>query len=668
MRCNPWRWLWGLLLIAPLSWIALHLHQTEIENDLRARSVEALEGAGLGWARTAFDGRDATLTGLAPEEGDPLKAADLLRRVWGVRVVDARTDLIQKVQDFVWSATRTEGKRIKLSGFVPGEPSRRSVLSAVKATLPGFRVEDTMQLARGAPSRDVFLTGVGFGLKQLAALKEGRVELSGTTFSIAGQAPDQGSLKAIRARLKSGMPEGISLGREALTGPVIANYVWDAALAGNQIVMSGYAPSTGVRDQLFQHAKKLFPRHAVIDRMEIGEGAPVGFAEAATVSIAQLFQLEEGKASLSGRAFTLQGRAQDETTAGTVRTAFARAIGAPFTATAEITAPKTPPPPPEPVAAAPEPEGPYVTRARIENGTIELTGDVPSEDERIALVAATRSRFPDLSVKDSLEVRPGGDPGWQACLLAGIGGLGHLVSGDLSMTGLVLDLAGKTDDDEIAEAVPAEVRGAASQDCITTVQVESSGEKQAEARRLAQEAARLAEEARRKAEDEARLAAEAEARRQAEEEARRKAEEEARLAAARAAEEARRAAARAEADKCEKLLGAAVAEGSINFKRADATLESRSKPTLDRLVKIANECPAFRISIEGHTDSEGIPERNNPLSERRAKAVVDYLVDAGVDPDRLSSVGFGAERPIADNDTAEGRAKNRRIEFRVIAE
>ena len=97
-------------------------------------------------------------------------------------------------------------------------------------------------------------------------------------------------------------------------------------------------------------------------------------------------------------------------------------------------------------------------------------------------------------------------------------------------------------------------------------------------------------------------------------------------------------------------------------------LEAKSKPTLDRLAQIANECPSFKISIEGHTDSEGIPERNNPLSERRAKAVVDYLTAAGVDGSRLSAIGYGADRPIADNETAEGRAKNRRIEFKVIAE
>ncbi len=681
MRCNPWRWLWGLLLIAPLSWIALHLHQTEIENDLRARSTEALEGAGLGWASTSFSGRDAVLTGVASEESDPLAAADLVRRVWGVRVVDARTDLVKKVERFVWSATRGSGGSVTLAGHVPGEASRRAVLSAVKATLPDARVEDAMQLARGGPSRSVFLSGVGFGVKQLAALKEGTVELADTELSIDGVAPDQASLKAVRTRLKS-PPAGITLARETIKGPPIASYTWTAAVAASQVTLSGYVPSREVRDQLFQETKSLFPRHAVVDRLEVGDGAPAGFADAALVSLRQLYQLKEGRAVLSGKTMVLDGLAEDKATAVAVERAFVADIAAPLTAKAEIRAAQTTPPvAPEPApapaaepepASEPAPAGPYVTKARIADGQIELVGSVPSEDARIALVAATRGRFPDLSVKDSLDVRAGSDPGWQACLLAGLGGLGRLVNGDLTLTGLYLDLTGTTDDDDVAAAVPGEVRGAASTGCQTTVNVTSTGEKQAEARRRAEEEARFAEEARRKADEEARLAAEAAARRQAEEAARAEdAAEEARLqeeARRKAEDEARLAAARAAAERCQQLLAGAVSEGTIHFKRADATLDPRSKPTLMELARIANTCPSFGISIEGHTDAEGIPERNDPLSERRAKAVLDFLIGAGVDPARLSAVGYGAERPIADNETAEGRAKNRRIEFKVIAE
>ncbi len=689
MRCNPWRWLWGLLLIAPLSWIVLHLHQADIESDLRVRATEALERAGLGWAATSFSGRDAVLTGLAAEETDPSKAADLVRRVWGVRVVDARTDLIKTVETFVWSATREPGGTVRLSGFVPGEPARKSILQAVRATLPGLRVNDDMKLARGGPARDVFISGAGFGLKQLAALQEGSVELSDTKLSIAGIAPDQGSLKAVRSRLKT-MPAGITLARDAITGPKIANYVWGAVATANQIVLSGYAPSADVRDELFQKAKKLFPDRAIVDRVEIADGAPEGFVAAAGGGLDQLYQLRAGELALSGRSVMLEGEADDKATADAVTEAFKSAVPAPLTAQAKIVAPEPPPPPPapavepepapavqpEPPAAAPVAEAPsppaapqaYVTTARIEGGQIELTGNVPSEDERIALVAATRGRFPDLSVKDSLDVKPGAGDGWRACLLAGISGLGRLTTGDLTLSDGTVAVKGVTDDDEVAKVLAADVKGAASRDCETVVQVTSTGEKQAAARQRAEEEARLAAEAKAKEEEQQRLAAEMEARRKAEEEAAAKAAADAQAAAARAEDDARLAAARAEADRCEKLIGAAVAKGVINFQRADATLDPKSKPTLDELAKIVNQCPAFKISVEGHTDSEGIPERNNPLSERRAKAVSDYLTAAGVDASRLSTVGYGAERPIAENETAAGRAKNRRIEFKVIAE
>jgi outer membrane protein OmpA-like peptidoglycan-associated protein len=554
-------------------------------------------------------------------------------------------------------------------------------VNAVRATLPDARVEDRMQLARGGPARDVYMSGVAFGLKQLAALKEGTVALDGTKFSIVGVAADQASLKAVRAGLKS-LPASITLAREDIAGPPVANYAWDATLSASQIVLSGYAPTPAVRDQLFQETKKLFPGRAIVDRVEIGSGAPDGFPAAALLGLNQLYQLQEGRAALAGKTMSLEGLAVDKPTAETVSRAFTSGIAAPLTAATNIRAPEPPPPAaapepeptPEPTPApapvaepAPQPEpspppapAAYVTTARIADGQIELLGGVPTEDARIALVAATRGRFPDLSVKDSLEVKPGADPGWQACLLAGLSGLGRLVSGDLTLSDLKADLSGKTDDDEVAKVLAADVAAQASTGCTTTVNVTSTGEKQAAARRLAEEEARLAEEARRKAEEEARLAAQLEAKR--------KAEEAARLAAAKAAEDARLAEARAAADRCQSLLAGALAKGSINFKRADATIDPKSRPTLDALAKIANECPAFKITIEGHTDAEGIPERNNPLSERRAKAVLDYLVGVGVDPARLTPVGYGAERPIADNETPEGRAKNRRIEFKVIAE
>lgn len=656
MRCNPWRWLFGLLLIAPLSWITFHREQSNIESDLRARTTDALERSGLGWATTGFDGRDATLTGKAADEAEPKKALDVVRKVWGVRVADGRTDLIEKLDTYIWSASREEGKKIKLAGSVPGEQTRRAVVNAAKATFPGHQLEDAMQLARGAPQRDVFLSGIGFGLKQLAGLKRGEVQLSGTDFSIAGQAPDVASFKAVRSQVTNNLPKGLKLASERVTGPVIDSYVWSAKLGANQMVMSGYVPSVAVREQLFATAKKLFPKYAVVDRLEVGGGAPDGFEKAALLSLDQLYQLQDGSAELRNTAVSLKGRAEDRPTADAVRGAFAAGTPAGMTSTTDITAPDASP------AAAPaaSPEAPYATSAERDGGTIELTGFAPSEDARIALVAAVRGRLPDIAVKDSLQVRSGGPNGWEQCMLAGITGLGRIDSGIATMAGLALSVTGKTGDDTIAAAVPNEVRGAASQGCEATTNIESSGRVQLDARLKADAEA----QAKRKAEDDARLAAEAEAKRKTDEAARLAVEAEARR---NTDDEAKLTARRAEAEKCQKLLTDAAAEGVILFKRANADLDDKSKPTLDRLGAIANACPSFKISIEGHTDSEGIPERNNPLSERRAQSVAGYLVQAGVDAARLTAVGYGAEQPIADNETAEGRAKNRRIEFEVLA-
>ncbi|MGE5267795.1 MAG: hypothetical protein ACM3L9_10560, partial [Deltaproteobacteria bacterium] len=520
MRCNPWRWLWGLLLIAPASWIVLNLHQTEIENELRVRTTEALERAGLSWASTSFSGRDAVLAGLASEEGDPAKAADLVRDVWGVRKVDARTDLVKAVPAFTWTAERDANGSIRLSGFVPTEASRKSILQAARKALPSARIDDEMKLARGGPDRDLFAAAAGFGLKQLSALQSGRVELNGTKFTISGLAPDQTSLTAVRSRLKS-LPAGLVLARDGLTAPKIDPYVWGAIATAKQISLAGYVPSGDVRDDLFRKAKALFPDRAVIDRVEVGGGAPAGFAGAATAGLEQLKQLKAGEFSLSGNSAMLEGEAADQPTADAVTRSFIAAIGAPLTAQARITAPEPPPVPPaaipeappaapvppetapvpaaEPVAEAP-PAAPatppiYTTTARIDGGQIELMDNVPSEDERIAVVAATRGRFPDLSVKDSFNVVSGADDGWRACLMAGLTGLGRLKTGDLSLSGLSVTVKGVNDDDDIAKVLADEVKTAASSNCQTTVEVTSTGEKQAEARRRAEEEARLQEEA-----------------------------------------------------------------------------------------------------------------------------------------------------------------------------
>lgn len=96
------------------------------------------------------------------------------------------------------------------------------------------------------------------------------------------------------------------------------------------------------------------------------------------------------------------------------------------------------------------------------------------------------------------------------------------------------------------------------------------------------------------------------------------------------------------------------------------TLQDKSKTELDELVRFMKENPEVKGEISGHTDNVGLAETNMTLSLNRAHAVRDYLVNAGVDASRLVYKGFGSTKPAVANDTEENRAKNRRIEFKVL--
>jgi outer membrane protein OmpA-like peptidoglycan-associated protein len=102
-----------------------------------------------------------------------------------------------------------------------------------------------------------------------------------------------------------------------------------------------------------------------------------------------------------------------------------------------------------------------------------------------------------------------------------------------------------------------------------------------------------------------------------------------------------------------------------NFDFNKATIKPEGKVKLDEAAVTMAKNPDIRVSVEGHTDSIGSDAYNQKLSERRADSVVSYLVSKGIAASRLSAKGYGESKPVADNKTEEGRAKNRRVELIV---
>lgn len=135
-------------------------------------------------------------------------------------------------------------------------------------------------------------------------------------------------------------------------------------------------------------------------------------------------------------------------------------------------------------------------------------------------------------------------------------------------------------------------------------------------------------------------------------------------------------------DKCPEVAGTVASKGcpeikkevitkinlaakGINFENGKAVITASSFKSLDDLATLLNTYPGASVEIQGHTDNNGTPEANKTLSQERATAVKRYLAAGGVAEARMTAVGYGQEMPIADNATPAGKAKNRRVDFKL---
>ena len=114
-------------------------------------------------------------------------------------------------------------------------------------------------------------------------------------------------------------------------------------------------------------------------------------------------------------------------------------------------------------------------------------------------------------------------------------------------------------------------------------------------------------------------------------------------------------------------IGAKIVLNNVFFDSGKAKLRPESFTELDRLVKIINQYSKLRIEISGHTDSRGSETFNQKLSQKRAQSVVDYIVKKGVNLAQIVAKGYGEEQPRADNNTADGRQLNRRVEAKILS-
>ncbi len=423
--------------------------------------------------------------------------------------------------------------------------------------------------------------------------------------------------------------------------------------ADEGIDVTGYAPSEEARAALIRAAQSAYPGHTVRDKLKLAAGAPAGWQTCTLAGITALGRLGAGTLKLTDTALELSGVTRDQALATSITEGLQSTAGK----ACEIT--------PRIVVDIPR-EPNLWWQALYTKGSVILEGEAPDLAQKSWLLQLVAESFPGARIEDRMVVVSKPATKWQKATGTAVQNLARLHHGTAMLFLDDVYITGEAPSQSALDALRAGLendlpKGYIGRHSIAVVDREAirAAEEQ-EARRLAEEA-----EAKRRAEEEA------ETRRRAQELARRREAEDRtrRLSTAREAEAAgARQRRQTEAQKCQKLLRQTAASGTILFEYASDELDRRSRPTLNKLAKLVAECPSVRVEVDGHTDSDGDPDRNQRLSVRRANAVVTYLVEAGIERSKLSAIGYGPERPVAPNDTDANKAKNRRIEFLVVTE
>lgn len=325
------------------------------------------------------------------------------------------------------------------------------------------------------------------------------------------------------------------------------------------------------------------------------------------------------------------------------------------------------------VQTGPPVANPFTWIAERQDDEIVLSGYAPSEAARDAVYQLAAMRFPDTTVSGDLEIAAGAPPedGWVTAASFSLQALTRIDAGAVEAEGARFKISGVAENDaEIdaarqlmallpdgfegvvsvalkapepaAGAIEGAVEAPASKDDITTQAteiVETTAAPVPEVKTISNAPETAADAAKEAAPEP--------------------------VAAAITPSPSTKPQTGA-ADPCRRRLEEAAENAFITFASAHAELDIRSQAHLRIIAVALYDCPQYSLGIVGHTDSSGDAERNRQLSLERADAVAAYLRSVGVDAARLEPRGLGADQPLVSNDTPEGRAQNRRIEFAVI--
>ncbi|CAN2535756.1 hypothetical+protein [Methylocapsa aurea] len=274
---------------APKNFAALASYGVTLLDTLGEGRVSVSDAAlSVTGAAVSFDGYDRAEAALkTPPEGVSVTTAAIAP---------------PRISPFVWSAAKA-GEIVSLFGYAPSETTREAL--AAEAAVLG-KASDQSRVAGGAPGD--FAVAATAALRELAKLSSGKASIADGIVSIEGSGKTNVGASAVEASLRVALPKSFRLGQVAVAAGAVSPFVFTARKQDGGLSLAGFAPDAAARARLVAQAKRDFG-DGVEDEISVADGAPKGFAEAASAALRALARLDAGVAALSDRKLALEGAA-----------------------------------------------------------------------------------------------------------------------------------------------------------------------------------------------------------------------------------------------------------------------------------------------------------------------------------------------------------------------
>jgi len=578
-----------------------------VERHTERRLVTILNEAGESWATVRADGFQVVIGGLAADEATRFRTIQLMNANVNENRVRDKTSVSQPdgLQPPRFSLEILRNvERVSLIGLIPTSQGRDSILERVRKLNPDTQVTDMLEQADHA-APDGWQTSVDFALSRLEQLPRSKVSITPERVKVTAVSETPEAEKSLKKKLASDKPENVNLVLDiSAPRPVITPFQFRLKVNEGQGTLDACSADTSFARTKITHSLRGVGLTGGV-ACNVGLGVPTtDWADAVIMSVEAMAELKSGTITFTDSDIALI--ASDTVTQETFDTVVGKLENR-LPKLFSLQAILTP----KPLIDGQTGEVilPDFTATKSPEGLVQMRGRLPDELRKTTVSAYAASLFGDESIFNQTRIVEGLPDGWTVRSMAALEALSHMHNGSVIVQPDTISVRGRSAKEDISSIISR----------IFATRIGSNTNFESDVTYDANLDVEVAEVG------------------------------------------------LTDAD-CEKQITAVLGARKINFAPSSSSIEEASLGVIDSIAEILSECPDARFEIAGYTDSQGGEDSNKALSQGRADAVLAALLQRRIRTTKMKSVGYGEADPIADNDTEEGRAQNRRIEFSLIQE